>query len=139
MEIGFREIMFVYSLENAINPTDLLVTVPDVFVDMDTYSAESEKKTKGNMGIIRNSTLPAFSNYYVTKNYISLPVIKYFGGSSDVVGPNIKADGSVLRISSSDKTNYPMDVGIGKVNVGDRLVAVFVNGDPKHGIIIARC
>lgn len=137
--IGFKDYMFVYSLEEVTNPTELLVTIPDVFVDKPVSSADSAKILKGPTIIFKNTNLPALSKYYVSSNYMRLKVINYFGGTSNIVGPNIRADGNVLKISSSEPSNYPIAVGIGNVKVGDRLLATFINGNPNNGIIIARC
>lgn len=137
--IGFKNFMFVYSLEEVTNPGELMVTIPDVFIDKKSSVSESTKIAKGNMNLLRNTNLPAFSKYYISKNYVYLPVIKNFGGVSNIVGPSIMANGNCLEISSSQETNFPMSVGIGNVKVGDRLLAVFINNNPSMGMIIARC
>jgi hypothetical protein len=124
--IDFREKMFVYAAENAYNPTELKVTIPEVFIDKDSGAAVSQRIIKSNLNIFTNVTKPAISDSIETINYIILPVISNYIGSTSV------------RVQG---TNYSgsTSAGIGDVKVGDRFIATFIGNSPINGVIIARC
>lgn len=120
--IEFKEKMFVFAAESAENPQKLKVTIPDLFLDKKSGGASSQKVSKGSTNIYVNAYPPAVTNTAGSNNYIVLPVIKYFTGPAYVHG----------HVGTAE-------VGIGKVKVGDRLLAEFIGCSPDNGVIIGRC
>lgn len=121
-KIGFRNSMFVYALESAVNPSSLKVSIPEAFLHESSISPSEVKLQKGSNNIFLNATPPALSSYITSYNYISLPVI-----GSGLTSINVKG------------LSYNGSTGIGSVTKGQRLIAEFTNNSPDHGLIIARC
>jgi len=120
--IGFKSPMFVYAAESGTNPSSLKVIIPEAFLTDKNVAPLETKSQKGNMSIFLNATPPAISPYTNKYNYITLPII----GSGLV---NVNKGDSRGSYSS----------GIGEIHTGDRLIAQFVNDNPRYGIIIGRC
>lgn len=128
--IIFKENMFVYAAENANNPSSLKVCIPEVFLDKGTGAANIRKLNRGNTGVYLNDIPPALRTTVDSMNYITLPVISNF---------YCRVDDYYKSSYGEVKGSKDIVSGIGHVNVGDRLVASFIGGNPKNGIIIARC
>ena len=112
-KLQFKSPMFVYVAESAYYPTTLKVFVPEVFLTGINPNLSESKSQKGNTSIFLNATIPALSQYVTKYNYITLPVI-----------------GTAM---SAMVNRY------GIVEKGTRCMAQFINDNPNHGIIIARC
>ena len=124
--ITFEDKMFVYAAESAYNPSRIKVTIPEVFLDGSSGAAKVTKTFKGNMNIFVNTVKPSVSNSIAVTSYIELPVTFNMVGST-----SINVMGSRYNGSTS--------VGLGSINVGDRLIAEFIGNSPSNGIIVARC
>lgn len=122
-DIMFKDNMLVYSAEDAVNPTVLKVTIPEIFLDKPTGKVVEKRLPKGNVGIFVNEYPPALMGSVVSKNYITLPVIGTFRGNT----------------TTQYGENITMSSGIGEIHVGDRLIASFIGNSPNNGVIIARC
>lgn len=73
-DVMFKDTMFVYSAETVRYPSSIKVTVPEVFLDKKTGSAEDIRVAKGNTNIFVNETPPALANSSISKNYLVLPI-----------------------------------------------------------------
>lgn len=119
--ISFKSPMFVYAAETVTNPKSLKVFVPEAFfIDKDSDISET-RIIKGGTNIFINATVPAISGSAMKYNYITLPVI-----------------GSGIASISINGYTRSGPTGIGMISKGDRLIAEFVNNNPRYGIIIAR-
>lgn len=110
-KIEFKSPMFVYVAETVQYPSSLKVFAPEVFLTDANPALSESKSQKGNTSIFLNSTIPALSSYVSTYNYITLPIIS--------------------TTNMLDKYGW--------IYKGTRCIAEFVNNNPNHGFIIARC
>lgn len=120
--IGFRPSMFVYACESSTNPASIKVMVPEAFMHSAGGNPTMVKLQKRNGSIFLNATPPAINSYIESYNYITLPVISQ-GKTFTKIGVS----------------TYSGNTGIGDIGVGTKLIAEFTNGNPKYGLIIARC